>query len=141
MKKIALMSNFLLIILVMACQQKEEQNPFIGKWVYEFSDNEIVLEFKTDGTYALDVNSNDNLPGNLIGVYRIQGEKEVMLKDSIGGGACLGEDQWGKYTYRIEDEKLYMNPIEDKCPGRKKLMMSKTFATRIEVLDKNKKNE
>ncbi len=131
MQKLLLFSVLSFTLLLLGCQQEKKQHPLIGTWVYEFTDNDIVLEFKTDGTYALDVNSNDGQPGDLIGVYHLKDTSLITLKDSLGGGACLGEGQTGEYTYRVEKERLYMTPVKDECAGRKRLMMTREFGTKL----------
>jgi|GEM_PF-1610317 hypothetical protein len=130
MKNTHLILFILMAYLVSNCESKEPEDALIGKWVYEFPDNNIMLEFKTDGTYGVDTHSNDERPEEIIGVYKVK-EGEVTMKDSLGMGACNQADQIGNYTFKVKEDTLYLQLIQDKCDGRKRLMMTKPFGLRM----------
>lgn len=81
-----------------------------------------VLEFQTDGSYAI---ARD-------GVVVVRGKdtiaaSRITFGHEKGPYACLGKLATGTYGWSRKGSKLTLKSVNDRCPGRKAILSSKPF--------------
>ena len=75
-----------------------------------FSSGEFSITFNADGTHSVNMNGEAMVKGN----YVIT-ENVIALTDKEGQAACEGT---GKYKWKIQENSLSFEKIEDSCDGR-----------------------
>jgi hypothetical protein len=128
MKKLSISALLLMTFMVMSFTSSPRTNEdLLGKWLYEIQDYKVIIEFKQDGSYAVDMNLEDDIT-NVTGNYQINNQ-ELILEDVSGENACIGDI--GKYTYKVEGDKLMLTVVSDDCSGRKGMMSSVPHAKKV----------
>jgi hypothetical protein len=83
-----------------------------GKFpVGSYESGPFAITFKDGDSYEVVHSSGAGVKGR----YKISGDT-IELADVEGDYAC--PDAVGKYTWKVEDEKLLMNLVADPCEGR-----------------------
>jgi len=93
------------------------QNPE-GGWVITTptpDGEQVTWKFilKSDGTYAVDINVDGSI--EVTGKYSVDGDTMTVQNDE-GCGCCTEK---GIYKFGLENDQLWMDPVEDSCPNRK----------------------
>jgi len=71
----------------------------------------FTIAFKDGGAFEVTHSGG----GGVKGTYKLSGD-QAELTDLEGDFAC--PDAVGKYTWKVENERLVMSLIDDKCDGR-----------------------
>jgi len=79
--------------------------------VGSYESGPFTITFKDGGGFEVVHSSGAGVKGT----YKVSGET-IELTDVEGEYAC--PDAVGKYTWKVETEKLVMNLVEDPCDGR-----------------------
>lgn len=116
---------FLVLLGIFNMNNLEEQNPE-GSWVIttpcDCPDRKEVsweMTFNADGTYDVDIDLDDTV--DVTGRYWVKGNTMTVQNNS-------GCTEKGVYTFTVEADKLWMDPIKDDCTDRKP--PQKVFFTR-----------
>jgi hypothetical protein len=93
-------------------------NDLVGAWVITTPDENgdaITWEMTLteDGTYSVDILVDGSV--DLHGKYWVDG-KQITFQNNEECGCC---DDKGLYKFWIENDKLWVDPIEDNCELRK----------------------
>jgi len=79
--------------------------------VGSYESGPFTIIFKDGGNFEVAHSSG----GGVKGTYKVSGD-QVEVTDVEGEFAC--PDAVGKYTWKVEGEKLVMNIVADPCDGR-----------------------
>lgn len=109
----------LFIILSMFCfsMTSQAQSPE-GSWTITtlLPDGSAVsweLTFKSNGTYTVDLNLNGIT--DITGKYSVEGST-ITVQNDPECGCCKDK---GIYKFGIENNKLWMDPVDDPCDDRR----------------------
>ena len=87
-------------------------NDLIGKWSLDTGQGPIVVEFKSDNSYEVDLGNDGQI--DIIGDYKLNGN-QVIINDRPGDTSCEEE---GIYSFSVEGNTLTMKKVKDDCPNR-----------------------
>lgn len=111
------MKTLFLLLLATFALDKPAVQELQGSWVIttpcDCPDRKEITwktTFKADGTYDVDIDVDDSV--DITGRYWLEGNTLTVQNDK----GCTAK---GIYTFTIEGDKLWMDPIEDGCEGRK----------------------
>ncbi len=129
MKKLLILPLLLAVLMSMHFNLSSVPNQdLLGRWLYETQDYKLIMVFKQDGSYTADMNLDDDLV-DVVGNYQINDAQELILRDTSGDKACIGDV--GKYTYKVEDDKLMLRVVSDDCFGRKNIMSALPYGKKV----------
>ncbi len=75
-----------------------------------FNSGDFSITFNTDGTHSVNLNGEAMVKGK----YALA-ENVITLTDTEGQNACDGP---GKYKWKLQENSLHFEKIEDDCDGR-----------------------
>ncbi len=104
--------TFLSVVVVLLLAGAPAVTAQSGKFpVGSYEIGPFTITFKEAGSFEVTHSSG----GGVTGTYKISGDK-AEFTDVAGDFAC--PDSVGKYTWKVEAEKLVFTLIEDSCDGR-----------------------
>ncbi len=104
--------TFLALVAVLLLAGTQTVTAQSGKFpVGSYESGPFTITFKEGGSFEVAHSGG----GGVKGTYKISGDK-AELTDVEGDYAC--PDFVGKYTWKVEAEKLVFTIVEDNCEGR-----------------------
>lgn len=116
MKPNLLLTAAFCIFITYLSAQENTQKPLEGKWVRMSQTGPVALEFKDDGTVAVDFNDNQKV--DVVTDYKI--DKNTIRFSDKEGAMC---PEPGIYKFILTDYYLAFDLVDDMCNGRIKMTM------------------
>ena len=112
------MRILLLLFSISFFSPSQPSDGLVGGWVITTPDENgdpltWQMTFTEEGTYHVDIMVDGSI--DVHGKYWVEG-KQITFQNNEECGCC---DHKGQYKFWIENDKLWVDPIEDKCELRK----------------------
>lgn len=123
-KSKSVLNDFVRIIMLLSLLCVFWISSVIGQAKFQtgtYSSGEFAITFNEDGSHTVSVNDNVAVKGS----YTVTGD-EIVLTDKEGQFACDGSLS-GKYKWKLNENNLMFEKIEDGCDGRAAALSGQTW--------------